>query len=144
MEFRVALLGITHESNTFVDQTTTIDNFRSGHWLKGDDLLDEYRSAFHEIGGMIEVLEREGVEIIPVMYAEATPGEKGKLLLGTLAPSITFFLLIILTFSYPKRSINHVKKVYTYYILTASANSSATMDSSPDIISITSCSFHSF
>lgn len=74
MGFRVALLGITHESNTFVEQATTIANFTSGHLLKGESILNEYRSAFHELGGMIEVLEREDVEIIPVMYAEATPG----------------------------------------------------------------------
>ncbi len=74
MAFKVALLGITHESNTFVNEPTTIENFREGHWMKGEALLNEYRQAFHEIGGMIEVLELEGIEIIPVMYAEATPG----------------------------------------------------------------------
>jgi microcystin degradation protein MlrC len=74
MAFRVALMGITHESNTFVNQVTTLEHFRKGHWMKGEALLNEYRPAFHEIGGMIEVLEQEHVEILPVMYAEATPG----------------------------------------------------------------------
>ncbi|MFA6946509.1 MAG: M81 family metallopeptidase, partial [Pedobacter sp.] len=74
MTFKVALLGITHESNTFVDEVTTLDNFRKGHWMRGEELLNEYRSAFHEIGGMIEILELEKIEILPVMYAEATPG----------------------------------------------------------------------
>ena len=40
-----------------------------------DSILKEYREAYHEIGGMMEVLGDE-VELIPVMYAEATPGGK--------------------------------------------------------------------
>lgn len=67
-------MGITHESNTFVKENTTLHHFKKGHWMKGEALLNEYRPAFHEIGGMIEVLEQEDIEIVPVMYAEATPG----------------------------------------------------------------------
>ncbi|MCO5236423.1 MAG: M81 family metallopeptidase [Chitinophagaceae bacterium] len=74
MSLRIALLGIYHESNTFLDELTTLPDFEKGHWLFGDDMILEYKDAHHEIGGMIEVLEREGVELLPVMYAEATPG----------------------------------------------------------------------
>lgn len=75
MRLKVAVMGITHESNTFVKAHTELRQFREeGHWMMGEALLDEYRGAFHELGGMIEVLEEEGIEIVPVMYAEATPG----------------------------------------------------------------------
>lgn len=74
MAFRVALLGITHESNTFVKELTTLTNFRKSHWLKGEAIRKEYQDAYHELGGMIEVIDREGMELVPVMYAEATPG----------------------------------------------------------------------
>lgn len=74
MVHKIALLGIYHESNTFIDKPTALDDFRKGHWLKGENIRTEYAHAFHEIGGMLEVLEREAVEVIPVMYAEATPG----------------------------------------------------------------------
>lgn len=74
MSYRVALLGIYHESNTFIDRPTTLDDFRNGHWLKGNAIRKEYQHAFHEIGGMLEVFDQEGIEVIPVMYAEATPG----------------------------------------------------------------------
>jgi microcystin degradation protein MlrC len=74
MPLRVALLGIYHESNTFLDTPTTLTDFKKGHWLFGDDIIQEYKDAYHEIGGMIEVMERERIELIPVMYAEATPG----------------------------------------------------------------------
>lgn len=74
MPFRIALLGISHESNTFLDKPTTLPDFTKGHWLFGNDIILEYRNAFHEIGGMIEVLDGEEVELAPVMFAEATPG----------------------------------------------------------------------
>ncbi|WP_353125275.1 M81 family metallopeptidase [Parapedobacter pyrenivorans] len=74
MGFRVALVGIYHESNTFIDTLTYAADFRNSHWLWGADIRNEYRDAHHEIGGMLEVMDREGVEVIPVVFAEATPG----------------------------------------------------------------------
>jgi microcystin degradation protein MlrC len=74
MSLRIALLGIYHESNTFLDKPTTLSDFKKGHWLFGNDIIREYKEAYHEIGGMIEVLDQKGIELIPVMYAEATPG----------------------------------------------------------------------
>ncbi len=74
MSLKVALLGIYHESNTFVDRPTTLDNFRNGRYLKGDDIRREYRDAHHEIGGMLEVLDQHQITVIPLFYAEATPG----------------------------------------------------------------------
>lgn len=74
MSYKIALLGIYHESNTFIDRPTTLEDFSKGHWLKGNDIRKEYLDAFHEIGGMLEVLDREGMDVVPVMYAEATPG----------------------------------------------------------------------
>ena len=74
MRARVALFGIYHESNTFIDKPTTIEDFEKGHWVKGKEIFEEYRNAFHEIGGMIEELEQYDIEIVPVSFAEATPG----------------------------------------------------------------------
>ena len=74
MSFRIALLGIYHESNTFVTDPTTLTDFHNGHYLKGDAIRNEYQNAHHEIGDMIELLDREGMELVPVLFAEATPG----------------------------------------------------------------------
>ena len=74
MPFKVALIGIYHESNTFVPQATVTADFRNGHYLTGDAIRKEYQTAHNEIGGMIEVLDREGIEVLPVFYASATPG----------------------------------------------------------------------
>ena len=74
MFFKIALLGIYHESNTFVQSLTTITEFEKGHYLKGEAIRNEYKDAHHEIGGIIEVMDQEGMELIPLLYAEATPG----------------------------------------------------------------------
>lgn len=71
---RVAVLGIYHESNTFLPQQTTFEDFENGHLLRGEAIIEEYESAHHELGGIIEVLRANNVEIVPVLYAEATPG----------------------------------------------------------------------
>lgn len=86
MSFRIALLGIYHESNTFVPQATIIDDFRNGHYLTGEAIRKEYENAHNEIGGMIEVIDREGMDILPVFYASATPG-------GTISASTYYELL---------------------------------------------------
>lgn len=74
MRLRIGLFGIYHESNTFIDRRTTIEDFANGHWLKGESILGEYKDAYHELGGMIRELERNEVEIVPISFAEATPG----------------------------------------------------------------------
>ena len=73
MSFRIALLGIYHESNTFVPQETIIADFRNGKYLIGEAIRKEYQSAHNEISGMLEVLDREGMDAIPILYASATP-----------------------------------------------------------------------
>ena len=74
MSFRVALLGIYHESNTFVITPTVLDDFRNGKYLKGESIRKEYQNAHNEIAGMLEVLDQEGIEAIPLLFASATPG----------------------------------------------------------------------
>jgi microcystin degradation protein MlrC len=73
-KYRVGILGIYHESNTFLPSVTGYSDFENGHLLVGHKIVEEYRTAFHEIAGILEVLEGdENVEVIPILYAEATP-----------------------------------------------------------------------
>ncbi|GEO22104.1 M81 family metallopeptidase [Cyclobacterium qasimii] len=72
---RIGIIGVYHESNTFLDQETTWGDFENGHLLYGQDVIAEYRDAFHEIGGMVSILSaEEDIELVPLFYAEATPG----------------------------------------------------------------------
>lgn len=86
MSFKIALLGIYHESNTFVTTPTVLDDFRNGQYLKGEAIRKEYQHAHNEIGGMLEVLDKEGIEAIPLLFASATPG-------GTIAAETYNFIL---------------------------------------------------
>jgi len=43
MKRRVALMGIVHESNTFVETQTDIRRFEEGHWCFGNDIITDYR-----------------------------------------------------------------------------------------------------
>ena len=74
MSFRIALMGIYHESNTFVPQATTTADFRNGKYLTGEAIRKEYQTAHNEVGGMLEVMDKEGMEVIPILFASATPG----------------------------------------------------------------------
>lgn len=73
---KIGLVGIYHESNTFLAQKTSWKQFEDGHLFFGDRIIDEYRAAYHEIGGMIEGVQGEAIELLPIIYAEATPGGK--------------------------------------------------------------------
>ena len=70
---RVGIIGFLHESNTFIDSPTTIDNFLSDVLATGDDILLRFRDAPHEIGGFIAGLESESIEAVPMFAARATP-----------------------------------------------------------------------
>jgi microcystin degradation protein MlrC len=75
MRKKVALLGIYHETNTFIEIPTTLADFQSGYWLEGNAIRHEYEGAHHEISGIIEVIDRcPDMELVPVFYASATPG----------------------------------------------------------------------
>lgn len=74
MSKRVSIIGIYHESNTFLKKKTSLEDFRKGHLLYGEAIRQEYARAFHEIGGMLEVLDNSAIEAVPLLFAEATPG----------------------------------------------------------------------
>jgi len=73
---RVGIVGILHESNTFIDSPTTLAHFRADVFLPGeaDETHRRFADAPHEIGGFFAGLESEGIEAVPLLAARATPG----------------------------------------------------------------------
>jgi microcystin degradation protein MlrC len=71
---KIALLGIFHESNTFVRAQTSQMDFKNGYLFMGPEIRRQYRDAHHEIGGMLEVMDGRGIDVRMVMFAEANPG----------------------------------------------------------------------
>jgi len=69
---RVAIGGIVHETHTFSNVPTTLESFRARHFLLGEDLFTFARTKT-SLGGAIEAAREEGLELIPTLYATATP-----------------------------------------------------------------------
>ncbi|WP_270090451.1 M81 family metallopeptidase [Sphingobacterium sp. SYP-B4668] len=74
MAKRIAIVGIYHESNTFSKRSTSWEDFANGHLFYNEHIREEYATAFHEIGGFMEGMQGADIELIPVFFAEATPG----------------------------------------------------------------------
>ncbi len=70
---RIGILGIQHESNTFLPDPTTLAHFQSGAFLHGEEIRKCYRTAHHELGGFFEGLEIAGLEAVPLFFTFAMP-----------------------------------------------------------------------
>src|SRR5690606_24334104 len=46
----------------------------NSHLFRGHPIREEYEDAHHEIGGILEVFDASEVEVVPLFFAEATPG----------------------------------------------------------------------
>ena len=67
---RIGIASFTHESNTFASFTTALSDFQS---RRGTEIVESYRSTFHEVGGFIAGADEFGYEIVPLSCADATP-----------------------------------------------------------------------
>ena len=70
---RVGIIGLLHESNTFIATPTTIESFRHGVLASGEEVRDKFTASHHEIGGFFGELDQQGVEAVPIFAARATP-----------------------------------------------------------------------
>ena len=69
----IAIGGIMHESNTFSNVPTDRVAFESGGLIFGNDILDIWGEAHHEIGGFIEGASTYDWDLHPTLMAAATP-----------------------------------------------------------------------
>jgi microcystin degradation protein MlrC len=71
---RVGIIGLLHESNTFIATPTTIESFREGVLATGGDVRAAFAGGHHEISGFFDQLDATaGIETIPIFAARATP-----------------------------------------------------------------------
>jgi len=71
---RIGILGLLHESNTFVGGRTGLDRFHDDLFLRGRDIPGAMEGASHEVGGFLAALSMEtDVEIVPLFFARALP-----------------------------------------------------------------------
>ncbi len=70
---RVLLAGIVHETNTFAEKRTDIDEFEANGFFRGEELL-ELAGTNTVIGGAVGSAAELGIELIPVVATSAIPG----------------------------------------------------------------------
>jgi microcystin degradation protein MlrC len=70
---QVAILGLLHESNTFLPVPARYEDFVSTSWSCGDAMIERWSRAPHELGGMIEGLRQAGIRIFPGLATFAVP-----------------------------------------------------------------------
>jgi microcystin degradation protein MlrC len=72
MGYRLITGGISHESNTFSNSPTTLEDFQRQTYNLGDEIL-ERNVGLGIIGGFMEVAAERGVELLPTIQASTTP-----------------------------------------------------------------------
>ncbi len=70
---RIGIAGFLHESNTFLSVPTTYDHFASTSMTRGRALIDKWRGAKHELGGMVDGSLARQWEIVPLLATFAVP-----------------------------------------------------------------------
>ncbi|MDA1279887.1 MAG: M81 family metallopeptidase [Chloroflexi bacterium] len=70
---RFAILGISHETNTFSKVPATYEQFEKAHLLRGQQMVDEYAESEYTIAGYLQAAEELGFEAVPLMYAQTGP-----------------------------------------------------------------------
>jgi len=71
---RVALGGISHETNTFSPVPTSLEAFHQRVFLSGDAILRHARGVRNALGGIVDAAHEHGVTLAPALFAAAMPG----------------------------------------------------------------------
>lgn len=76
---RIGIIGLLHESNTFSAQPTQWANFEQLNLCRGAEVLDQFSTSRHELGGFINRLDERNtnsnvaIETVPIFAARALP-----------------------------------------------------------------------
>jgi len=70
---RVGIIGLIHESNTFLPTPTTFDLFERDLLLRGEAVRKHWAGGVHEITGFFEGLQGAGIEAVPIFHASTWP-----------------------------------------------------------------------
>ena len=72
---RIALIGISHETNTFSVTPATYEEFEKGkgHIVRGNEIFEQFGDTNYTIGGYLEAAKDLGFELVPLMFARTGP-----------------------------------------------------------------------
>jgi microcystin degradation protein MlrC len=71
---RIAVGGISHESSTFATVPTGLSDFELRSMAEGTTLLEHFAGTKTPIGGFMDAARAADYELVPTMFASATPG----------------------------------------------------------------------
>jgi microcystin degradation protein MlrC len=71
--FRVGIIALLQESNTFLSGRTTLEQFRADLLATGEAVRTALAGAHHEVGGFFAGLDATGIEAVPIFAARAIP-----------------------------------------------------------------------
>jgi microcystin degradation protein MlrC len=70
---RVGIAGISHESDSFSSQPTTLERFKERGIFRGEEIIAQYRDSHSTIAGYLAGAEQFGYTAIPLFTASAMP-----------------------------------------------------------------------
>ena len=71
---KVLIAEFKHETNTFCTEKTGIKQFGDRYLKRGDEIVDFFKEAKVEMGGIIKSSQENGLTLIPAIAANAQPG----------------------------------------------------------------------
>ena len=76
MTKRVLIAGFRHETNTFSKLATDLAAYEARDLYYGDDIVTQFRGTRSELAAFIDAGKQHGWEIVPTVFADATPSGK--------------------------------------------------------------------
>ena len=73
MKKRIAIGGISHETNGFVGGITTLGAFKDNCYFSGSELLEEYQKGYSHLSGVVEGLTRADYIPVPLIFSTTVP-----------------------------------------------------------------------
>ena len=70
---RIAVLGLSHESNTYSPVPASLDRWLGAGPVEGDALVDRYASSEASLAGFLELASEPGIELVPLIFYNLTP-----------------------------------------------------------------------
>ncbi|MBI1346811.1 hypothetical protein GC163_11050 [bacterium] len=73
MAYRVGVVTLIQESNTFLSEATTLAHFQQDVLITGEEVRLQFATALHEVGGFFQGLQDPSIETVPLFAARAYP-----------------------------------------------------------------------
>jgi len=73
---RILSAEISHETNTFSIQPTTLALYKARRYYRGQEIVNAFSGTKTEMGAHLAAAKKYGWEVVPPIAAAATPGGK--------------------------------------------------------------------